>query len=106
MYPFASLSENLTAFCAVLRRDYGFRVGSRQLLDAARAIQMTSIADERAVRDTLRPVLSSTVEHAMVFDRAFDAFFHPKSTAPQGPVPPGRGELAAGTPGREPARRP
>lgn len=106
MYPFASLSENLTAFCAVLRRDYGFRVGSRQLLDAARAIQVTSIADERAVRDTLRPVLSSTVEHAMVFDRAFDAFFHPKSTAPQGPVPPGRGELAAGTPGREPARRP
>ena len=106
MYPFAGLSENLTAFCAVLRRDYDFRIGPRQLLDAARAIQLTSIADERAVRDTLRPVLSSTVEHVVVFDRAFDAFFHPKSIAPQGPAPPARRELDAGTPGREPARRP
>ena len=106
MYPFASLPENLTAFCGVLRRDYGFRIGPRQIRDAARAIEVTSIADERVVRDTLRPVLSSTVEHALVFDRAFDAFFHPKSIAPQGPAPPRRGELDAGAPGREPARRP
>jgi len=93
MYPFASLPENLTAFCAVLRRDHGFRVGPRQIRDAARAIEVTSIADERAVRDTLRPILSSTMEHAMVFDRAFDGFFHPDRVAPvalERPDPAGR----------------
>jgi uncharacterized protein len=106
MYPFASLPENLTAFCAVLRRDYGFRVESRQLLDAARAIEVTSIADERAVRDTLRPVLSSTVEHALVFDRAFEAFFHPSTVVPLEPVSLlQRAERGAGAPAREPARR-
>jgi uncharacterized protein with von Willebrand factor type A (vWA) domain len=41
----------------------------------------------------------------MEFDRAFDAFFHPKSIGPQGSPPQGRGELDTGTPGREPARR-
>ena len=103
MYPFASLPENLTAFCAVLRRDYGFRVGLRQLFDAARAIQVSSIADERDVRDALRPVLSSTVEHVLVFDRAFDAFFYPQSTAPEGTAE--RPEPDVGTPARELARR-
>jgi uncharacterized protein len=77
MYPFASLPENLTAFCSVLRRDHGFRVGPRELHDAARALRMTSIGDERAVRDVLRPILSCAVEDAAAFDAAFRAFFHP-----------------------------
>ena len=77
MYPFASLPENLAAFCARLRREYGFRIGPRQLHDAVRALEKTSIADERTVRDTLRPILASTFEDVAAFDRAFDAFFHP-----------------------------
>jgi uncharacterized protein len=77
MYPFASLPENLTAFCGVLRRDHGFRVGPREIQDAARALQHAPIADERAVRNVLRPVLSRTVEDAAAFDAAFRAFFHP-----------------------------
>ena len=77
MYPFASLPENLTAFCAALRRDHGFRIGPRELHDAARALQVAPIVDERAVRDTLRPVLSRTVDDSSKFDAAFRAFFYP-----------------------------
>lgn len=77
MYPFASLPENLTAFCGVLRRDHGFRIGPRELQDAARALQVAPIADERAVRDALRPVLSRTLEDSLKFDAAFRAFFYP-----------------------------
>jgi uncharacterized protein with von Willebrand factor type A (vWA) domain len=99
MYPFASLPENLTAFGAALRRDYGFHVGPRQIADAARALQVTSIGDERTVRDTLRPILSSTVDHVMVFDRAFDAFFHPEVSSPQASRrPPERADEGAAVP--------
>ena len=76
MYPFASLPENLTAFGSVLRREYGFRLGPQQIHDAIRALEIVSIADERAVRNLWRPILSSTVEEARLFDRAFDSFFH------------------------------
>jgi uncharacterized protein with von Willebrand factor type A (vWA) domain len=76
MYPFASLPANLAAFCAALRRDHGFRIGPRELEDAARALQVTSIAEERAVRDALRPVLSRSLEDVRCFDQAFDQFFH------------------------------
>jgi uncharacterized protein len=78
MYPFASLPENLTAFCGALRRDHGFRIGPRELQDAARALQVAPIADERAVRDALRPVLSRTVDDSLKFDAAFRAFFYPR----------------------------
>jgi uncharacterized protein len=83
MYPFASLPENLAAFCDVLRRDYRFRIGPRELGDAARALTTAPIADERVVRDVLRPVLSHTLDDVLVFDRAFGAFFHPPSTVPR-----------------------
>ena len=88
MYPFASLPENLTAFCGVLRRDHGFRIGPRELQDAARALQVAPIADERAVRDALRPVLSRTVDDSLKFDAAFRAFFYPGPGArcPRRPV--------------------
>jgi uncharacterized protein with von Willebrand factor type A (vWA) domain len=81
MYPYSSLPENLTAFCAVLRTDYGFRVGPRQLQDAARALEMVRLSDERAVRNTLRPILASSLEDVETFDRAFREFFHPMGTS-------------------------
>jgi uncharacterized protein len=77
VYPFSSLPENLTAFCGVLRRDHGFRIGPRELQDAARALQVAPIADEGAVRDALRPVLSRTLDDSLKFDAAFRAFFYP-----------------------------
>ena len=74
-YPFASLPSNLAAFCAMLRSDYHFRTGPRELHDAARALELTELADERAMRDALRPVLASRLEDVRVFDQAFDRFF-------------------------------
>jgi uncharacterized protein with von Willebrand factor type A (vWA) domain len=84
MYPFASLPANLAAFCAELRRDHGFRIGPGELQDAARALQVTPIADERAVRDVLRPVLSRRLEDVRCFDQAFDRFFHPRGDRAHG----------------------
>jgi uncharacterized protein with von Willebrand factor type A (vWA) domain len=82
-YPFADLPANVAAFCAVLRRDHGFRVGHDELRDALRALQLMPIDDERAVRNALRPILSHTLQDAAVFDRAFDAFFHPAGRGPR-----------------------
>jgi uncharacterized protein with von Willebrand factor type A (vWA) domain len=77
MYPFGNLPDNLAAFCSVLRREHGFRIGAGQLHDAARALEVVELADEVAVRNALRPILSSTLQNATVFDRAFDQFFFP-----------------------------
>jgi uncharacterized protein with von Willebrand factor type A (vWA) domain len=79
MYPFGSLPGNLVAFCGVLRRDHGFRIGPAEAFDAARALEIVDLRDECAVRNALRPILSMTVDNARVFDPAFDAFFYPKT---------------------------
>ena len=81
MYPFASLPENLAAFGSVLRHEYGFHVGVRHVQDALRVLAIAPIADERAIRNLWRPILSSTADEAATFDRAFDAFFHPGARA-------------------------
>ena len=74
-YPFASLPENLAAFCALLRGAYRFRIGPGEMQDAARALTIAGLGSEQAVRDALRPVLAGRLEEAQVFDRAFDRFF-------------------------------
>jgi uncharacterized protein len=79
MYPFGHLPGNLIAFCAFLRDVHGFAIGPREARDAAGALEIVDLADERAVRNVLRPVLSSTREHTSVFDAAFNAFFFPGS---------------------------
>jgi len=76
MFPFSSFPENLAAFCDRLRRDFGFRVGPRELADAARTLTFVRLADERVVRDSLRPILSHTLADVLAFDDAFDRFFH------------------------------
>lgn len=75
MYPFASLPANLVAFCGVLRREHGFHIGPGEVHDAACALEIVDLHDERAVRHALRPILSRTVDEARVFDPAFTAFF-------------------------------
>jgi uncharacterized protein len=84
MYPFGSLPANLAAFCRVLNRDYHYHIGPRELEDAARALEVVPIGRERAVRDTLRPVLASSRDNVLVFDDAFERFFHGR--AGRGPV--------------------
>ena len=74
-YPFASLPENLAAFCALLRDAYRFRIGPGEMQDAARALAITGLGSEQAARDALRPVLAGRLEESQVFDRAFDRFF-------------------------------
>lgn len=75
-YPFSTLPENLTAFCAALRRDFRFKIGPHELIDATRGLEWADISNEREVRDVLRPILSKTWDDVRVFDVAFDRFFY------------------------------
>ena len=77
MYPFGNLPDNLIAFCDVLRRNHGFRIGAAERHDAARALEIVPLASETAVRNALRPILSRTPNETAVFDRAFTEFFFP-----------------------------
>jgi len=96
MYPFASLPENLVAFGDTLRRERGFRIGPGELHDAARALEVVDLADERAVRHALRPILSGCKADLSVFDDAFTAFFFPAPAGVrQDQMPSTRRELGA-----------
>lgn len=77
MYPYGDLPGNLAAFCDVLRREHGFRIGPGELRDAARALEAVDLTRELMARLALRLVLSSSRETAQAFDRAFDRFFFP-----------------------------
>jgi uncharacterized protein len=102
MYPFGGLPENLAAFCAALRRDHGFRIGPRELHDAARALDLVELADERAVRHALRPILAGTLDEATVFDTAFTQFFFPGPAGlRQDQLPSTRREPGADADGRD-----
>ena len=79
MYPFATLPENLAAFCEVLRRQHGFHIGPGELHDAARALDVVDLASERAVRHALRPILGGTLDDIRVFDAAFTRVLLPRS---------------------------
>jgi uncharacterized protein len=85
MYAFGGLPENLVSFCALLRREYGFRIGAGELLDAARALNVIDLSSQQAVRAALRAVLSGTRDDVMAFDKAFDRFFLSGAVPTQGP---------------------
>jgi len=76
VFPFSTFPSNLAAFCDRLRREDGFRLGPRELADAARALTIVPLADVRLVRDALRPILSHTHADTLAFDDAFDRFFY------------------------------
>ena len=102
MYPFGSLPENLIAFCAVLRRDHGFRIGPGEMHDAARALEIVDLSDEHAVRHALRPILSGTLHDASVFDQAFADFVFPGPRGiRQDQMPSARREPASDADGRQ-----
>jgi uncharacterized protein len=79
MYPFGSIPSNLVAFGDVLRNEYGFKIGPRELEDTARVLEMVDLGDECAIRNALRPILSKTRDDADVFDEAFSRFFFPEA---------------------------
>lgn len=87
MYPYGDLPGNLAAFCGRLRREHGFRLGPGEVHDAARALEVVDVSDERHVRHALRAILSSSLDNALVFDDAFAAFFFP---GPEGVPQPGQ----------------
>jgi uncharacterized protein with von Willebrand factor type A (vWA) domain len=88
MFPFGGLPENLAGFCAALRRDHRFHIGAGELLDAARALDVVQVSDQKSVRHALRAVLACTRDQAIAFDPAFDRFFlrigHMPPTTPTG----------------------
>jgi len=102
MYPFASLPDNLAAFCDMLRRTHRFRIGPGELRDAARALELVDLGSEPAVRHTLRPILSANRDEAELFDPAFRRFFIPATAEPSSDEVAARGAepgAAAGGPG-------
>jgi uncharacterized protein with von Willebrand factor type A (vWA) domain len=102
MYPFASLPENLAAFCRSLRRQHGFRIGPGELHDAARALDVVDLTDEQAVRHALRTILSGRLDDATVFDLAFAEFFFPgPAGVRQDQMPSTRREPGSDADGRE-----
>jgi len=107
MYPFGDLPGNLAAFCGQLRRQHGFRLGAGELRDAARALDVIELADERHVRDALRAILSSSRGTELTFDEAFDRFFFPgPEGVPQTGMPgPARRDQRPGTDGTEEGRQ-
>jgi uncharacterized protein with von Willebrand factor type A (vWA) domain len=107
MYPFGDLPGNLTAFCAVLRSQHGFRIGPGEITDAARVLHAIDLTDQQHVRHAWRAILSSSRDTASRFDAAFEAFFFPgPSGVPQEEQPPrpGRTERPGG-PGETGERR-
>jgi uncharacterized protein with von Willebrand factor type A (vWA) domain len=102
MYPFASLPENLAAFCEMLRRQHAFHIGPGELSDAARALDVVDVADERAVRHALRPILVSTLDDIPAFDAAFTRFFlRAQAGVPQEQLPWPHAERETGADGGE-----
>jgi uncharacterized protein len=102
MYPFASLPENLAAFCQTLRRQHGFHIGPGELRDAARALEVVDLANERIVRHALRPILASTLDDVSAFDEAFtEFFFRGPAGVPQDQTPATSREPATGANGGE-----
>jgi uncharacterized protein with von Willebrand factor type A (vWA) domain len=102
MYPFASLPANLAAFCDTLRRNHGFRIGPGEVHDAARALEIIDLANERAVRHALRPILGGSLDDVTVFDAAFARFFFPgPAGVPQHELPSAQAEHGGDADGRE-----
>jgi uncharacterized protein len=109
MYPFGGLPENLASFCALLRSEYGFRIGAGELIDAARALTVIDITNQQSVRSALGAVLAGTRDDVAVFGAAFDRFFlsrpasrvHERDSAPDHELEPGSGEEGEEAPHRK-----
>jgi uncharacterized protein len=75
------LAVKTIEFCASLRRDHDFKIGSREALEAVRALEIVGIRERSRVAAALRAICCSKPEEVPIFNRAFEAFF---SSAPRG----------------------
>ncbi|MGH7660011.1 MAG: VWA domain-containing protein [Vulcanimicrobiaceae bacterium] len=71
----ARLSEEISRFCATLRRAHGFRIGIGETRDVLRALDVVGTGDERRFRAALRAVICGRYQDIEAFEREFDAFF-------------------------------
>jgi uncharacterized protein len=71
----ADLTENVLAFCAVLRAEYRIDAGYDRAREALRAMETIGIENRDRVRYAMRLSLCASPEERARFDRAFDAFF-------------------------------
>ncbi len=66
--------DGLCGFADLIRRNGG-DVGSAELIDAARALTITDLADRQAIHLTLRFTFTWATAHPQLFDQLFDEWF-------------------------------
>lgn len=93
----------LQRFADLLRRS-GIPVGTGQLLDAARALELVGVTHRRDVFWTLHCIFVSRHEQDELFAHAFALFWRDRSSGFEPPVLPG-GERGERKPGAAPPRR-
>src|SRR5438270_5370932 len=71
---FALLLENVVLFARLLRRA-GMTVGTGQILDLTRALEIIDIGNRDDVYHTARVILVGRREDLIVFDTLFDVFW-------------------------------
>ncbi|MEM9562562.1 MAG: VWA domain-containing protein [Actinomycetota bacterium] len=86
----------LCGFADLVRR-HGGDVGSAELIDAARALALTDLADRAAVRRAIELTFAWSSVHPAAFDRLFDEWFSGREL---------EAIVAAGLPGDEAGDRP
>ena len=71
----ATLADAVVSFCAYLRAEHGFALGTGETHDALRALDVAGVDDAQRVRVAMRLICCASRDEVGVFDPAFDAFF-------------------------------
>ena len=79
--PSASLADHIVAFGRVLRRA-GVEVGSHQIMDAVRAVEVVGVRREDDVYQALFSVFVRRRDQVELFDQAFHLFWRAPSQVP------------------------
>lgn len=66
--------SKLSRFAGFLRKQ-GMQIGLAEIMDAARALQMTGFEDRETVKAALRMLFAKSVREQRAFDACFDEFF-------------------------------
>ncbi len=71
----ATFGDAVVGFCAHLRDEHGFTLGTGEARDALRALEVTGIDDLARVRTAMRLICCTSRDDVAAFDPAFDAYF-------------------------------
>ncbi|WP_432041169.1 VWA domain-containing protein [Streptomyces cadmiisoli] len=80
--PGPDAASRLTGFVGALR-GHGVRVGTGEIVDAARALEALEFADRELLREGLAATLLHTTDQRRVFDQVFDLYFPRGVGAPE-----------------------